>query len=93
MPFIRVTDAQQKQVVDVNIAHIVAFTPAAGRDPQGSFITLNNGVIYHVEDTPRSLRGYIKKAEGTLPLPEPKDELSLESSVDLQDLLYAHKGK
>lgn len=72
MPFIRVTDVQQNQVVDLNIAHIVAFTPA-NRNQQGSFVTLNNGDVYHVEDTPRSLRGYIKKAEGTLP--EPKDEV------------------
>lgn len=73
MPFIRVTDVRDKQVVDLNINHIVAFTPAIGRDLQGSLITLNNGDVYHVEDTPRSLRGYIKKAEGTLP--EPKDEI------------------
>ena len=85
MPFIRVTDVKQKQVVDLNIAHIVGFTPAH-RDLSGSFITLINGEIYHVEDTPRSLRGYIKKAEGTLP--EPKDEHTQVIASDMPNLAF-----
>lgn len=86
MPFIRVTDVVQKQVVDLNVAHIVGFTPATGREQTGSLVTLANGDVYHVEDTPRSLRGYIKKAEGTLP--EPKDEVQVVTS-NLPEWEYA----
>lgn len=67
MPFIRVTDVQSKQVIDLNIAHIVAFTPVGGTKAKGSLVSIDNGESYHVEDETRQIRGYIMRAEGTLP--------------------------
>lgn len=61
MTYIRVVDHETKLKVDLNTAHIVAFAPA---DDSGTLISLVNGVSYHVSDTPRSVRGYVRKAQG-----------------------------
>ena len=61
MTYIRVVDHETKLKVDLNTDHIVAFAPA---DDSGTLISLVNGVSYHVSDTPRSVRGYVRKAQG-----------------------------
>lgn len=61
MTYIRVVDHETKLKVDLNTDHIVAFAPA---DDSGTLISLVNGVSYHVSDTPRSVRGYVRKAKG-----------------------------
>lgn len=63
MTFIRVTDAASKTKFDVNSVHITSHTPFG----EGSKIRLADGEVYSVLDTPRSIRSYIKKAQGNLP--------------------------
>lgn len=62
MSFIRVTDAATGIKIDINSVHVMSFT-AHG---EGSKIVLLNNEVYAVSDTPRSIRGYIKKAQGNL---------------------------
>lgn len=61
MTYIRVVDHETKLNVDLNTDHIVAFAPA---DDSGTLISLVNGVTYRVDDTPRSVRGFVRKAQG-----------------------------
>lgn len=65
MPFIRVTDTQTKAIVDLNINKIIKFEVRPGS--KFTTIDLDDNWCIHVDDEPRQLRGYIKKAEGTLP--------------------------
>lgn len=67
MSFIRVTDNESGEKIDLNSNHIVAFRGMG--DGQGSEISLIGGNFHSVKDSPRSLRGYIKKAQGMLPEP------------------------
>lgn len=71
MPFIRVTDAETQQKIDVNIAHIVAFYPNVNRKrpTSRSLVRLTTGDIFDVQDEARQIRSYIKKEEGKLPDP------------------------
>lgn len=66
MPFIRVTEVKTKQVNDINVNRIISFYERTG--DKFTTIHLEGGLDLHVEDEPRQLRGYIKKAEGTLPV-------------------------
>lgn len=61
MTYIRVVDHETKLKVDLNTSHIVAFVAA---EDSGTLISLVNGVSYHVSDTPRSVRGFVRKAQG-----------------------------
>ncbi len=67
MSFIRVTDAKSGERIDLNSDHIQAFRGLG--DGQGSQIALADGTNYNVKDSARSLRGYIKKAQGGIPEP------------------------
>lgn len=74
MPFIRVTRTCDKVVIDINTASILQFYPASGN----TRIDLQDNISHDIVDEPRQLRGYIKKAEGTLPeKAEPNGEQSL----------------
>ena len=65
MSFIRVTTKKNAVKLDLNLNHIVHFeTHQTG---EGSYITMIDGTDYEVTNSSRSLRGYIKKAQGTLP--------------------------
>lgn len=64
MPFIRVT-RRDNTVIDVNISKIIQFHPHGGN----TRLDLVDNISHDIVDEPRQLRGYIKKAEGTLPLP------------------------
>jgi hypothetical protein len=67
MTYIRVVDNDTNLKVDLNTAHIVGFAPATDSDgavTSGTHISLSNGGVYHVSDTPRSVRGFINKATG-----------------------------
>ena len=69
MSFIRVTDLESGVKIDINSDHILSFTPS---DTAGSIIRLLDGNLYSVKDTPRSIRGFIKKAQGNLPTVPPE---------------------
>ena len=72
MSFIRVSEKDEsKTKVDVNTVHIVLFRPASDA---GSMIDLADGGTLYVNESPRQLRGFIKKAQGTLPAPAVSDE-------------------
>ena len=60
MSYIRVTDYETKLKVDLNSNHVVAF---AAHAEGGTLISLVNGVTYRVSDTPRSVRGFVFKAQ------------------------------
>lgn len=62
MPFIRVT-RRDKIVVDINTVHIIQFYPEGG----DTKVDLTDNLSFNVLEEPRQLRGFIKKAEGTLP--------------------------
>lgn len=65
MPFIRVTRYEDDVVIDISVTKIISFYVAKG----GKFTTVElvDNLNIHAKDEPRQLRGYIKKAEGTLP--------------------------
>ena len=65
MSFIRVTLKSNGSKVELNINQVTQFTAAT--TGEGSSITLANSEVLHVTDTVRSLRGYVKKAQGVLP--------------------------
>lgn len=65
MPFIRVTRTRDDVVMDININRIESFSQEKGN--KFTTLCLQGESVYHVNDTPRSIRGYIKKAEGLLP--------------------------
>jgi hypothetical protein len=68
MSFIRVTQRDgSKTKTDLNVNHVVWYTPAIRQE--GSDILLSNDEILTVNESPRSLRSFIKKAQGTLPAP------------------------
>ena len=66
MSFIRVSEQDEsKTKVDLNTVHIVSFRPASDA---GAVIDLTDGGTLYVNESPRQLRGFIKKAQGTLPV-------------------------
>lgn len=65
MSFIRVTLKADGSKVELNINHVTHFSVAS--TGEGSSIVLANGDVLQVTDTVRSLRGYVKKAQGVLP--------------------------
>lgn len=65
MGFIRVTDKDTQEKIDLNVEHITAFRGLGAN--AGSQVVIINGDNFTVSDSPRSLRGYIKKAQGSLP--------------------------
>lgn len=71
MPFIRVTRTADSVVFDINTANIIQFYPHHGN----TRIDLTDNISHDIVDEVRQLRGYIKKAEGTLP---EKQELNVE---------------
>jgi len=72
MPFIRVTRRDNVEI-DVSVNKIIQFYPQGGC----TRIDLTDNISHDINDEPRQLRGYIKKAEGTLPVKkEPNDKLS-----------------
>lgn len=74
MPFIRVNEFQTETVHDVNVANIISFSVKKG----SKFTTMElvDNITINIVDDPRQLRGYIKKAEGTLPeKAEPNEEV------------------
>lgn len=80
MTYIRVVDDKTKLKVDLNANHIVAFAQAMedGEVVRGTLISLTTGGVYHVSDTPRSVRGYLLKATGQVtPVEEPGDQPDL----------------
>lgn len=67
MTYIRVVDHETELKVDLNTAHIIAFAAARdvdGNELPGTHISLVNGLTYHVSDTPRQVRGYVRQANG-----------------------------
>lgn len=62
MPFIRVT-RRDNVVIDINTVNIIQFYPQGGN----TRIDLKDNITHDIVDEVRQLRGYIKKAEGTLP--------------------------
>ena len=72
MSFIRVSEQDEsKTKVDLNTVHIVSFRPATDA---GAVIDLTDGGTLYVNESPRQLRGFIKKAQGTLPAPAVSDD-------------------
>lgn len=68
MSFIRVTKRDTgKTKTDLNVNHIIGYTPGEG--DVGSDVLLSNGDGLMVNESPRSLRSFIRKAQGTLPAP------------------------
>jgi hypothetical protein len=68
MSFIRVTQRNGSRTkTDLNVNHVVWYTP--GARSEGSDILLSNDEILPVNESPRSLRSFIKKAQGILPAP------------------------
>lgn len=65
MPFIRLNLYVEQSSVDVNINTIIAFEVRPG--DKFTTVCLRDNLNYEVSDTPRSIRGYIKRAEGLLP--------------------------
>lgn len=63
MPFIRVTRTSDSVVFDINTANIIQFYSYQGH----TRIDLTDNISHDIVDEVRQLRGYIKKAEGTLP--------------------------
>ena len=76
MPFIRLNSAHDKSVVDVNISTIISFSVKPGN--VHTTVELRDNLTMLVSDTPRSIRGYIKRAEGLLP---EKEETPKETST------------
>lgn len=68
MSFIRLTDKESGEKIDVNSNHIVAFRGVG--DGEGTEVVTTVGGTHSVTDSPRSIRGYIKKAQGSLPGPD-----------------------
>ncbi len=66
MSFIKVTDKESGERIDLNSDHILAFRGLG--EGKGCQIALLGGTSHIVNDSPRSIRGYIKKAQGVLPL-------------------------
>lgn len=64
MSFIKVTDKLTNTLVDINSAHIVGFAALPESEGKGSAVSMHNGDVYKVTDTCRSLRSFIKKAQG-----------------------------
>jgi hypothetical protein len=56
--FIRLKDIHTNDV-NININHIIGFQPS---DSGGSTLSFSNGTSGEVLDSPRSIRGYVKKA-------------------------------
>lgn len=72
MPFIRVT-RRDNVVIDIHTANIIQFYQQGG----STIIDLRDNISHNIVDEPRQLRGYIMKAEGTLPKKqEPNAELA-----------------
>lgn len=70
MSFIRVTLRGSKDKVDVNSAYIVSYKAGfADGVENGAQITMLNDDLLLVNESPRSLRSFIKKAQGILPAP------------------------
>ena len=70
MAFIRVTDFETKAEVDINAGHIVAYTGALDEDNKpidGTYISLVGGGVYHVIETPRTVRGFVRVATDNAP--------------------------
>lgn len=65
MPFIRVTRFEDAVVMDINVNKIISFH--VGKGKKFTTIELVDNLTVDACDDPRQLRGYIKKAEGTLP--------------------------
>lgn len=70
MSFIRVTlRGEKKTKVDLNSIHIVHYRAGSnGGAEVGSDVTLLNDDILMVNESPRQLRSFIKKAQGALPV-------------------------
>lgn len=70
MAFIRVQDQASGNDFDLNVKNIVAFGNAVDENnnpTSGSFISLVGGGTYHVSNTVRQLRGFVRVAEGNTP--------------------------
>ena len=69
MSFIRVSARDNKCKIDLNSIHIVSFSAGRVQGADiGSDIELSTGEDLYVNESPRQLRGFIKKAQGTLPV-------------------------
>lgn len=77
MPFIRLNSFNQASVIDVNVRTILTFSALPG--DKYTTVCLRDNLNLQVTDTPRSIRGYIKKAEGLLP---EKEEAPKEANAD-----------
>lgn len=64
MSFIRVSRVNTDSTkVDINTAHIVSYEVGQA----STIIVMSTDEELHVNETPRQLRSFIKKAQGTLP--------------------------
>ena len=62
MPFIRVKSAQSGVKYDVNVAHIVDFSPSDA-DAKQTSITMSTGNDMLVAESAQAVRGAIRRAE------------------------------
>lgn len=67
MSFIRVTLRSDKTKIDLNTVHVVSYAPQY--EGTGSDIELSTGNELAVNESPRQLRSFVRKAQGTLPAP------------------------
>lgn len=68
MSFIRVTQRNaDKTKTDLNTVHVICYTPEVGGT--GSDIALRDGTKLAVNESPRQLRSFVRKAQGQLPAP------------------------
>ena len=68
MSFIRVTLRDKERTkTDLNTVHVVSYAPEM--DGTGSDIELSTGNALLVNESPRQLRSFVRKAQGTLPAP------------------------
>lgn len=66
MSFIRVTLRSNKNKIDINTVHVVSFREAT---TLGTDIVMLNDDVHLVNESPRQIRSFIKKAQGSLPAP------------------------
>lgn len=68
MSFIRLTRKGGTKQVDVNSTHVVSFEELNGTG-NGTYVTLVDSTEMDVLESPRQIRSFIKKAQGSLPAP------------------------
>lgn len=78
MPFIRLNRHIEQTPVDVNINTILTFEVKRG--DKFTTVYLRDNLNLEVSDTPRSIRGYIKRAEGLLPDKESSKHIDTDAS-------------